>query len=55
MVVWYLRYKMEVSAAVFRIRIRIESGLNQVRESGIRIQEGKMSHKNVKKLINFMF
>jgi hypothetical protein len=44
---------------VFRIRIRIGSGFNQVSGSGfhfrIRIQEGKNDHKIEKKLENFMF
>jgi hypothetical protein len=41
---------------VLRIRIRIGFGVNQVSESGlviqIRIQAGKMTHRNRKKLLN---
>ncbi len=40
--------------SVFRIRIRIGSGFNQVSESGSGYRRAKMTHKNRKKVRNFM-
>jgi hypothetical protein len=54
--VGYRTYIMDLEPG-FRVRIRIGSGFNQVRESesGSGSRRAKMTHKSRKKFRNFMF